>query len=39
MKKTYLSLILLCALSACSSSDDNEKKDMTYPLADRKSVV
>lgn len=32
MKKTIFSLSLLCALSACSSSsDDNAPKDMTYP--------
>ena len=31
MKKIYLSLILLCALSACSSSDDDVTKDMTAP--------
>ena len=30
MKKSFLSLILLCALCACSSSDDDEK-DMTKP--------
>ena len=39
MKKTYLSLILLCALSACSSSDDNEKKDMTYPEISDNGIV
>ena len=39
MKNTYLSLILLCALSACSSSDDNEKKDMTYPEISDKGIV
>ncbi len=31
MKQNILSLILLCALSACSSSDDEDAKDMTYP--------
>lgn len=32
MKKIIFSLSLLCALSACSSSsDDNAPKDMTYP--------
>ena len=31
MKKLYLSLTLLCAFCACSSSDD-ETKDMTYPV-------
>lgn len=30
MKKTFLSAMLLCALSACSSSDEDEK-DMTQP--------
>ena len=32
MKKTVISLSLLCALCACSSSDDAETKDMTYPV-------
>jgi len=32
MKKTVFSLMLLCALCACSSSNDDESsKDMTYP--------
>ncbi len=31
MKQSILSLILLCALCACSSSDDEDVKDMTYP--------
>ena len=39
MKKTFLSLILLCALSACSSSDDSEPKDMTYPEISDKGIV
>lgn len=39
MKKTFLSLILLCALSACSSSDDSESKDMTYPEISDKGIV
>ena len=30
--KNILSLVLLCALSACSSSDDVETKDMTKPV-------
>ena len=32
MKKNILTLSLLCALCACSSSDDAETKDMTYPV-------
>jgi hypothetical protein len=39
MKKSILSVILLCALSACSSSDDVEKKDMTYPEITDKGIV
>ena len=39
MKKIYLSLILLCALSACSSSDDDETKDMTAPEISSESIV
>ena len=39
MTKTFLSLILLCALSACSSSDDSEPKDMTYPEISDKGIV
>ena len=31
MKKNIFSLLLLCLICACSSSDDNESKDMTYP--------
>ena len=39
MKKIYLSLILLCALSACSSSDDDETKDMTAPEISSEGIV
>ena len=31
-RKSIFSLILLCALSACSSSNDEETKDMTKPV-------
>lgn len=31
MKKNLFTIMLLCALCACSSSDDDETKDMTYP--------
>lgn len=31
MKKHLFSLMLLCALCACGSSDDDEPKDMSYP--------
>ena len=39
MKKNILTLMLLCALSACGSSDDNEPKDMTYPVISDKGIV
>ena len=32
MKKIVISLSLLCALCACSSSDDDEAKDMSQPI-------
>ena len=38
MKKIYLSLTLLCALCACSSSDD-DTKDMTYPVINTTDIV
>lgn len=38
MKKLYLSLTLLCALCACSSSDD-DTKDMTYPVINTSDIV
>lgn len=39
MKKIYLLLTLLCALCACSSSDDEETKDMTYPVINTTDIV
>ena len=39
MKKIYYSLMLLCALSACSSSNDDEQKDMTYPVISSAGIV
>ncbi len=39
MKKIYLSLILLCALSACSSSEENKPKDMTAPEISSEGIV
>ena len=40
MKKNILSLILLCALGACRSSDDDEdSKDMTYPVINTTDIV
>ena len=39
LNKTYLSLMLLCALSACGSSDDDDTKDMTKPVINTKDVV
>ena len=39
MKKIILSLMLLCALCACSSSDDTESKDMTYPEISDQGIV
>ena len=38
MKKLFLSLTLLCAFCACSSSDD-ETKDMTYPVINTTDIV
>ena len=38
MKKYFLSLSLLCALCACSSSDENTK-DMTYPVINTTDIV
>ena len=32
-------LTLLCALCACSSSDDEETKDMTYPVINTTDIV
>ena len=39
MKKIYLSLMLLCALSACSSSEENKPKDMTPPEISSEGIV
>ena len=40
LNKKYLSLMLLCALSACGSSDDDEdSKDMTYPVINTTDIV
>ena len=39
LKKKYLSLMLLCALSACGSDDDEETKDMTYPVINTTDIV
>lgn len=40
MKNFYLTLTLLCALCACSSSDDEtETKDMTYPVINITDIV
>lgn len=40
LNKKYLSLMLLCALSACSSSDDDEEtKDMNYPVINTTDIV
>ena len=39
LNKKYLSLMLLCALSACGSDDDEETKDMTYPVINTTDIV
>lgn len=39
MNKIYLLLTLLCALCACSSSDDEETKDTTYPVINTTDIV
>ena len=32
MKYSVFLLLLLCAICACSGSDDDNTKDMTYPV-------
>ncbi|MCR4603146.1 MAG: DUF4625 domain-containing protein [Prevotella sp.] len=39
MKHNLISLLLLCALGACSSSDDNDTKDMTYPVISSQGIT
>lgn len=39
LNKTYLSLMLLCTLSACGSSDDDDTKDMSKPVINTKDIV
>lgn len=39
MKKIIPTLLFLCTLCACSSSDDDESKDMTYPEISVEGVV
>ena len=39
MKKSICFSILLCALSACSSSDDDNTRDMVYPEILSESIV
>lgn len=39
MKKLFFPFMLLCALCACSSSDDDEPKDMTYPVINTMDIV
>jgi hypothetical protein len=39
MKKSILTLSLLCALGACSGSDDNESKDMTQPVISAQGIT
>ena len=39
MKKFYLPIMLLCALSACSSSEENKPKDMTTPEISAEGIV
>lgn len=39
MKKILLSLTMLCALCACSNSDDNNDVDMTAPVISEEGIV
>ncbi|MCR4583410.1 MAG: DUF4625 domain-containing protein [Prevotella sp.] len=39
MKKTILAFSLLCALCACSSSDDTETKDVTFPVISEQGIT
>ena len=39
MKKSFLSPILLCALCACSSYDDNDLRDMTQPVISEQGIT
>lgn len=39
MNKSILSLSLLCALCACSSSDDSSPKDMTQPVISDQGIT
>lgn len=39
MKQKVLSLLLICALCACSSSDDDSVKDMTYPVISEAGIT
>lgn len=39
IKKSICFSILLCALSACSSSDDDNSRDMTYPEIVSEGIV
>jgi len=39
MKQNIMILMLLCALSACSSSNDDENRDMTYPVISSQGIV
>ncbi len=39
MKKNILSLSLLCALCACSSSDDNDSLDMSQPVISEQGIT
>ena len=40
MKIRFMAIsLLLCAFSACSSTDDNEQKDMEMPVISNKNIV
>ncbi len=39
MKKYILPLLMLCALCACSSSDDEDAKDMTAPVISDQGIT
>lgn len=39
MKKHIIYLSLLCALGACSSSNDDEQRDMTLPVISEQGII
>ncbi len=39
MKKTFLSLLVLCVISACGGSDDGDTRDLEYPVISDAGIV